>query len=139
MTWINEEGTDVIITFQSAALTEIEIARDLEIVVNKCIENQSSDNADLAESILIIANATNGYMEIFFGNIEDSDYIGKSQYFLKPTDLYEASNSHPNGSMHFDEITKKGSIYFAQSQSGQQIKSNFQLYFFDEFYDMLEL
>ena len=66
MTWIKEEGIPKIMTFQSTALTEIEIATDIEVVVNKCIENKNSDNADSAKSILITSNATNGYMEIFF-------------------------------------------------------------------------
>lgn len=139
MTWIKEEGIPKIITFLSTALTEEEIARDIEIVINKCIANKSSDKADLAEKILITANATNGYMEIFFGDIEDMDYIGESQYILRLTDLYELSQNHSDGSNHFDKMTKNGAICFAQSVVARQIKTNIQLYFFDEFYEVEEL
>ncbi len=135
MTWIHEENIPKKITFQSEATTGVEVARDVEIVINRCIDNKIEDGADSADSILLIENATNGYIEIFFGSPDDMEYIGQSQYFLQLPKLYELSLTHENGSFHFDEMTKKGSILFVQSEKGMEVKKKYKLYFINEFYE----
>ncbi len=139
MTWIQEHGISKEFTFKSMATTVPEIARDIKTVVERCISNKVIDEAETATSILIRANATNGYIEIYFGNIDDMEYIGRSQYLLNLPNLYEQSHSHVDGAGHFDAITINGSILFAESETGKQIKSNYKLHFIDDLYDVRDL
>lgn len=119
------------IVYRSESNTETAVARDIYIVVRKCVDNIITDKASNAKTILFWANATNGYMEIYFGDVDDLQHIGTSQYILELPELFKIKDADL-----FDGMTKGAAILFSQSEFGQQIKRDFKLAMYDDFYEV---
>lgn len=91
MSWttLDTEPGAAEVNFISSAEDQEALTRDLHTVVTRMIENRAADDALQAKQLAFIMNLTNGYIQICWYDDEKKQGLGKWNYSVEITPLWE--------------------------------------------------
>lgn len=105
MSWrrLNDEEPELY--YSSKAKTKEEITADIYLVFNRMMDRRGEENAEDAEGLAFIINATNGYISMVWYNPTTKKAAGTWKYELKIEDFWQLSIDHQEGAFFFDNET----------------------------------
>ncbi|MBK6525164.1 MAG: hypothetical protein IPG07_06150 [Crocinitomicaceae bacterium] len=139
MSWINSEEYPPNKVYRTSSTEVNEVTVDLAVVIEQMIKMKISDNAENATDIMLYGNATNGYIGIYFYDMEELVEVGSASYMLELPDLFEKSLSHEDGADFFDAMVLKSAQAFASSAIGTNIKESYNIFYSNELGDQEHL
>ncbi len=138
MSWINNEDYPKNKVYRTSSTKKLDIIEDLNVVVNQVIKSKVDDSAEHATSLLLYVNATNGYVGVYFYDIDEMVEIGQSAYLLELPELWNISLHHLDRADFFDRTVEDSIKSFSKMVFGMKLKEKFKIYLSNELGDFFE-
>lgn len=135
MSWINNEEYPANKVYRTSSIDENQIVVDLINVVEQMIKSKENDDAANSTDIMLYGNATNGYIGVYFYDMEELTEIGNASYMLELPALFEKSLSHEDGADFFDSTVLNAARSFANSEVGSSLKEFYSIFVSNELDD----
>lgn len=103
MTWNKLEEQEPELYFNSDAKKVTDITTDINLVFDRMLENKEEDDAQRANELAFMINATSGTIDILWYDSKSEKFVGVWKYQLQLKNIAEMASKHKDGAMYFED------------------------------------